>query len=254
MHNPEVKNLKNRENLYYFKLGKDVLDSTANALCVEAKPKPSFFAGLWVSSLTSSRPIIHPDSREVKALDEKPSSVRYAALTAHCTHLHRTSGTGRGSAIHCPGPQHRRHRQVRTAGGCPTLAAPSPQPETDHTLMTPVFLGADQGFQDLPRTAAPHPHVLKVIPSPETTLSVERATAVFSSGFQAPVFSAVLSPGLWNRLTALFGMDLLYLAGVPFSASTSQAAGSHPPTDLWSHSFLFHVSQTLEFLGSSDCS
>lgn len=48
MHNPEAKNLaKNRENLYDFKLGKDVLDSTANGLCVEAKPKPSFFAGSW---------------------------------------------------------------------------------------------------------------------------------------------------------------------------------------------------------------
>lgn len=136
------------------------------------------------------------------------------------------------------------------------MAAPSPQPQTGHTLMTPVFLGADQGIQGLPRAAAPHPHVLKVIPSSEATLSVERATAGLLSGFQAPVFSAVLSPGLWNPLTALFGpgVDLLCLAGVPFSASTSEVASSHPPTDLWSHSFLFHVSQTPGFLGSSDCS
>lgn len=126
------------------------------------------------------------------------------------------------------------------------MAAPSPQPQTERTLMTPVFLGADQGIQGLSRTAVPHPHVLKVIPSPEATLSVERATAVLSSGFQAPVFSAVLSPGLWNRLTALFGMDLLCLAGVPFSASTSQAASSHPPTDLWSHSFLCFTSLKLQ--------
>lgn len=37
MYNPGSKNLaKNRENLYDFKLGKDVLDSAANGLCVEA--------------------------------------------------------------------------------------------------------------------------------------------------------------------------------------------------------------------------
>lgn len=133
-------------------------------------------------------------------------------LPAHGTYLHRTSGTGRGSAIHCPGPQHRRHRQVRTAGGCPTLAAPSPQPQTGHTLMTPVFLGADQGIQGLPRAAAPHPHVLKVISSSEATLSVERATAGLLSGFQAPVFSAVLSPGLWNPLTAHLALAWIFSA------------------------------------------
>lgn len=112
--------------------------------------------------------------------------------------------------------------------------------------MTPVFLGADQGIQGLPRAAAPHSHVLKVIPSSEATLSVEQATAVLSSGFQGSVFPAALSPGLWNRLTALFGMGLLCLAGVPFSASTSQAASSHPPTDLWSHSFLCFMSPKLQ--------
>lgn len=111
-----------------------------------------------------------------------------------CTHLHRTSGTSRGSARHCPGPQHRRHKRVRTAGGCPTLAALSPQLQAGHTLLTPVFLGA--GTQSLRRAVAPHPlsgrpRVLKVIPSSETALSVEWATPVLSSGFQAPMFSVV---------------------------------------------------------------
>lgn len=51
MRNPEVKETRNRENLYDFNLAKDVFDSGAKALCTAAKAEPSFCAGLWVSSL-----------------------------------------------------------------------------------------------------------------------------------------------------------------------------------------------------------
>lgn len=61
-----------------------MLDSTAEALHVEAKPKPSFLAGLWVNSLevTSSSPIICAYSRKVKILDVK-HSVMETCCTAH---------------------------------------------------------------------------------------------------------------------------------------------------------------------------
>lgn len=46
------------------------------------------------------------------------------------THLRRTSGTGRGSATHCPGPRRTRCRRTRTAAGCPTAAALCPWPRS----------------------------------------------------------------------------------------------------------------------------
>lgn len=76
----------------------------------------------------------------------------------------------------------------------------------------------------------------KVIPSP----SVEGATPVLSSGLQAPMSSAVLSLGLWNQLSVLSGpgVGLPCLAGASLWVSSSQVTGSHPPTDLWPHSFV----------------
>lgn len=72
-----------------------------------------------------------------RARTERPSARKEPVETrteqgwgpgAVSTHLRRTSGTGRGSATHCPGPQRTRCRRTRTAAGWPTAAAFSPWP------------------------------------------------------------------------------------------------------------------------------
>lgn len=174
------------------------------------------------------------------------------------THLHRTSGTSRGSARHCPGPQHRRHKRVGTAGGCPTLAALSPQLQAGHTLLTPVFLGA--GTQSLRRAAAPHPlsgrpRVLKVIPSFETALSVEWATPVLSLDSRPLCVLLSVSRTLESAFCPISpwcGSSLLdRCRPLCLNLTGGQCTPSHWP--LATFFSLSHVSQTPGFLGSSDC-
>lgn len=70
----------------------------------------------------------HPELRLVgpsATATQRPGTRRIPRVH---TYLRRTSGTGRGSATHCPNPRRRRYRRKRTAADCPIEAVPSPCP------------------------------------------------------------------------------------------------------------------------------
>lgn len=80
----------------------------------------------WANHLGTSRLRVWVPGLRSQRAAPRCSRGGARARAGASTHLRHTSGTGRGSATHCPGPQRTRCKRRRIAAGWTTAAAFSP--------------------------------------------------------------------------------------------------------------------------------